>query len=162
MSEQPGWHHPGIFHQSEGLPTSQPPAGHQRLVSNSVPGRGSAQDLGRSRDRWCGTALQTNPPSLPFSLPPVALVPMEVIPWRSSHGNSFLHCSCTDHLAETCEVEFGVTCKGVAALVPHISDGFQHLVPRRVSAQIPLRAGIAAVLGQPWGRQELSASYKPR
>lgn len=100
MSEQPGWHHPGIFRQSGGLPTSQPPAGHQRLVSNSAPGRGSAPDLGRSRDGWCATALQT-PPTLPlFSfLCPHGGHPM---------GTASRPCSCADRLAQTREMELPV------------------------------------------------------
>lgn len=95
------------------------------------------------------------PPPFLFSLPPVALVPMEVIPRGQLPPLQ-------PHRSFSRDLRAGITCKGVAALVPQIPHGLQHLVPRRVSTQIPLCAGIAAVLGQPWGRQDLSASCKAR
>lgn len=98
-----------------------------------------------------GVLQHRQPPHLySFLCSPVALTPMDVIPQEQPH-RSFSR-----------DPRDGVTCEGVAALVPQISHGLQHLVPCRVSAQIPLCAGIAAVLGQPWGRQELWASCKPR
>lgn len=89
-------------------------------------------------------SLTDNPQPLFFSLPSVALFPME------------------DAIPSSRDLRDGVTCKSVATLVPQIPHCLQHLLPRGVSTQVPLRAGIAAVLGQPWGRKELLASRKTR
>lgn len=103
-----------------------------------------------------GVLQHRQPPHLySFLCSPVALTPMDVIPQEQPPPLQ-------PHRSFSRDPRDGVTCEGVAALVPQISHGLQHLVPCRVSAQIPLCAGIAAVLGQPWGRQELWASCKPR
>lgn len=93
-------------------------------------------------------SLADNPPTpLLFSLPPVALVPMRFILWERLPPLQ-------PHRSLSRALEDGVTCKSVATFVPQTPHGLQHLVPCGVSAQVPFCAGVTAVLGQPWGRQE--------